>query len=113
MSFICWWRSADARAFENDARRRVEVVGEHANGANALAEYERLRHDWVLMDTGIKGIDGITAARQNTDTDPQARIMTVTDYSNDNLRRAALEAGAFRYIVKENLIDILETLPKA
>jgi hypothetical protein len=36
----------------------------------------------------------------------------VTNY-NDDLRRAALEAGAFWYIVKEHLIDILEILPKA
>ncbi len=65
------------------------------------------------MDIKITGIDGITATRQNTDINPQARILVVTNYNDDDLRRAALEAGGFWYIVKENLIDILEILPKA
>ncbi len=44
---------------------------------------------------------------------PQARIMIVTDYNDDALRRAAFEAGACQYIVKENLLDIVDVLAKA
>ncbi len=89
----------------------AEIVGECADGADALSAYERLRPDWVLMDIEMKGVDGITATRQIKAAYPQARIMIVTDYNDDDLRRAAREAGACQYIVKENLLDILEILP--
>lgn len=90
----------------------AEVVGECADGSEALAAYERLQPDWVLMDVEMKNVDGITATRQITNANPQARVLMVTDYNDGELRQAAHEAGAFWYIVKENLIDILEILPK-
>ena len=90
----------------------AEIVGECADGSEALAAYERLRPDWVLMDVEMKNVDGITATRQITNANPQARVLMVTDYNDGELRKAAHEAGAFWYIVKENLIDILEILPK-
>jgi two-component system response regulator DegU len=88
----------------------AEIVGECADGADALEAYERLRPDWVLMDIGMKNVDGITATRQIMTAYPQAKIMIVTDYNDDDLRRAAREAGACQYIVKENLLDIVDVL---
>lgn len=90
----------------------AEVVGECADGADALEAYTRLQPDWVLMDVEMKEVDGIAATRQITNFDPQARVLMLTNYNDDNLRSAALDAGAFWYIVKENLIDILEILAK-
>lgn len=91
----------------------AEIVGECTDGADALAAYERLRPDWVLMDIGMKNVDGITATKQITSAYPQARIMIVTDYNDDELRRAAQEAGASHFVFKENLLDILEILSAA
>ncbi len=91
----------------------AEIVGECSDGADALAAYERLRPDWVLMDIGMKNVDGITATRQIMAAYPQARIMIVTDYNDDDLRRAATDAGASGYVVKENLLDIVDILAKA
>ncbi|MDQ3042930.1 MAG: response regulator transcription factor [Acidobacteriota bacterium] len=91
----------------------AEIVGECSDGADALEAYERLRPDWVLMDIGMKNVDGITATRQITAAHPQARIMIVTDYNDDDLRRAATDAGASGYVVKENLLDIVDILAKA
>jgi len=91
----------------------AEIVGECADGADALAAYERLRPDWILMDIEMKNVDGITATRQITTAYPEARIMIVTDYNDDSLQRAAFEAGASQYVVKENLLDILEILSEA
>ncbi len=91
----------------------AEIVGECSDGADALESYVRLRPDWVLMDIGMKNVDGITATRQIMAAYPQAKIMIVTDYNDDSLRRAAYEAGANQYIVKENLLDILEILSEA
>lgn len=42
-----------------------------------------------------------------------ARISLVSSYDDDNLRRSALEAGASEYIVKENLLDIVDVLAQA
>jgi CheY-like chemotaxis protein len=91
----------------------AEVVGECADGAEALDAYTRLQPDWVLMDIAMKDVDGIAATRQIIDADPKARVLIVTDYNDDVLRQAAREAGACQYIVKEDLLDILEILPKA
>ena len=91
----------------------AEIVGECTDGADALAAYERLRPDWVLMDIGMKNVDGITATRQITTAYPQAKIMIVTDYNDDDLRRAATDAGASGYVVKENLLDIVDIMAKA
>ena len=88
----------------------AEIVGECDDGAGALAAYERLQPDWVLMDIEMKGVDGITATRQIKAAYPQARIIIVTAYDDDNMRRAAAEAGASRYVVKEDLLSILEIL---
>ena len=91
----------------------AEIVGECSDGADALEAYERLRPDWVLMDIGMKNVDGITATRQITTAYPQAKIIIVTDYNDDDLRSAAREAGASSYVIKENLLDIVDILAKA
>ena len=91
----------------------AEIVGECADGSEALAAYERLHPDWILMDIEMKNVDGITATRQIIAAYPEARIMIVTDYNDDILRRAAFDAGASQYVVKENLLDILEILSEA
>ena len=89
----------------------AEVVGECSDGREALAEYRRLRPDVVVMDVEMKDLDGIAATRQILDADPQARVVIVTNHDNEDLRRAARQAGAVRYIVKEDLVDILSVLP--
>ena len=71
----------------------AEVVGECADGAEALEAYKQFQPDWVLMDVGMKDVDGITATRHILAADPKARIMIVTDYNEGELRRAALEAA--------------------
>ncbi len=91
----------------------AEVVSECADGAEVLDAYTRLQPDWVLMDVEMKNVDGITATRQIMASYLQARIMIITDYNDDALRRAAYEAGACQYVVKENLLDILDILPEA
>lgn len=91
----------------------ANVVGECSDGSEAMSAYERLRPDWILMDIDIQGLDGITATRQITSAHPEAKIMMVTDYNDADLRRAACDAGACEYIVKENLLDIVDVLTKS
>src|SRR5688572_17505717 len=91
----------------------AEIVGECSDGSEAMSAYERLRPDWILMDIDMKDMDGITATRQITAAHPGAKIMIVTDYSDPDLGRAARDAGACEYIVKENLLDIADVLVRA
>jgi two-component system response regulator DegU len=88
----------------------AEIVGECSDGSEAISAYERLLPDWILMDLDMNGVDGITATRQITAAHPEAKIVIVTDYNDDELRRAAREAGAAEYVVKENLLNILDII---
>jgi len=85
-------------------------VGECSDGSEAMSAYERLRPDWILMDIDMKDVDGITATRQITAAHPGAKVMIVTDYNDADLRRAAREAGASEYVVKENLLNIVDII---
>jgi two-component system response regulator DegU len=90
-----------------------DEIYECEDGADSLDCYRAHLPDWVLMDWKMKQMDGITATRKIIAAYPQARILLVTNFDDDNLRRAGREAGACGYIVKENLRSISEILLKA
>ncbi len=90
-----------------------DEIHECEDGSDAVDCYREHLPDWVLMDWKMKRMDGITATRQIIAAYPQARILLVTSFDDDNLRRAGREAGACGYIVKENLRSISEILPQA
>ena len=73
------------------------------DGSEALEMYKLRKPDWVLMDVVMKKMDGITATRQIIDTYPDAKIIIVTDYDDKMLREKAKSAGAYDYVVKEDL----------
>jgi DNA-binding NarL/FixJ family response regulator len=83
----------------------AEVVGECADGADALGFYEAHRPDWVLMDWEMR-TDGLTAMRRIIKAYPDARILIVTNYDDDKLRSAAIEAGARGVFLKDDLLAI-------
>ena len=85
-------------------------VTECGDGADALSAYTRCRPDWVLMDIRMKEMDGISATRQIKASYPNANIMIVTDYDNQNMREAARQAGACEFVNKENLLDLRRIL---
>lgn len=85
-------------------------IHECADGARALAAYNSHRPDFVLMDIQMGRLDGITATQRIKAADPAARIIIVTDYDQPDLREAAERAGACAYVVKENLLELVEFL---
>jgi DNA-binding NarL/FixJ family response regulator len=85
-------------------------VFECADGADALAAYQAHRMDVVLMDIRMSGVDGIEATKQIRATDPEARILMVTDYDDKELRYASMQAGACGYVLKDNLLDLVRLL---
>jgi len=99
---------------DNAAMRRVirniikdlADVTECNDGAQALAAYEQRRPDWVLMDIRMGMVSGIQATREIKSAYPEARIVIVTDFDDAELREAAEAAGAFDYLLKEDLFAI-------
>ena len=87
-----------------------DVIVECEDGAEALSAYRANLPDWVVMDLQMRELDGISATGEIIKNYPDAKIVIVTDYGSADLRRAAAEAGAREYIVKENLIELRRLL---
>ena len=88
------------KAIVADLAHRIEECG---GGSEALAAYQACRPDWVLMDIRLPGIDGIAAVREIRSRDPEAKVLMVTQYDDEELRRAARVAGARGYVLKDDL----------
>ena len=84
----------------------VATFHECEDGIEALVAYERHRPELVLMDIKLGEMDGITAARRIRDRHPDCRIVMVTNYDDEGLRKAASKAGAYAYVLKENLLEL-------
>ena len=84
----------------------ASVVWECSDGAEALAAYSDVRPDIVLMDIRMSCMDGLATTKQIRDFYPEARVIMVTDYDDEDLRRAASEAGACGYALKQNLTGL-------
>jgi DNA-binding NarL/FixJ family response regulator len=82
-------------------REEVEVVGEAANGAEAVECAARLRPDVVLMDLRMPELDGIAATRRLRAQQPEVRVIALTTFDTDEEVFAALRAGAVGYLLKD------------
>ena len=80
----------------------IEVVGEAADGTEAVAEAARLHPDVVLMDLVLPEIDGIEAIRRITAARPDARILVLTSFATDDKVFPAIKAGARGYLLKDS-----------
>lgn len=79
----------------------LEVVGEAANGEEALALAERLRPDIVLMDLRMPVLDGVAATRRLHQRQPNCRVIVLTTFDDDESVFEALRAGAVGYLLKD------------
>jgi DNA-binding NarL/FixJ family response regulator len=84
-----------------DGEPGVEVVGEAADGAEALAVTPRVDPDVVLMDLRMPGMDGIEATAAFTARGPAPRVLVLTTYDTDADVLRAVEAGATGYLLKD------------
>ncbi|GLY46362.1 response regulator transcription factor [Lentzea sp. NBRC 102530] len=87
-----------------------EVVGEAADGAEAVRKTRALQPDVVLMDLRMPGTDGLAATRELAGT---AHVLVLTTYDNDADVVAAIEAGATGYLLKDAPRDELVRAVKA
>ncbi|WP_223199267.1 response regulator [Solihabitans fulvus] len=84
-----------------------EVVGEAANGAEAVTFAESLGPDVVLMDLRMPEVDGVTAIRRLAERRVAARVLVLTTYDTDSDVLPAIEAGATGYLLKDSPKDEL------
>ena len=79
----------------------LEVVGEAADGAEALVEAERLAPDVILMDLVMPRVDGVRAMQTLRRTVPESRVIVLTSFLDEDRLLPALEAGAAGYLLKD------------
>ncbi|MBY6037501.1 response regulator transcription factor [Fictibacillus nanhaiensis] len=82
------------------AQPDIEVTGEAENGKIAVERALALKPDIILMDLVMDEMDGIEATRRITESWPDARIIVVTSFLDDEKVYPALEAGAVSYMLK-------------
>ena len=83
-----------------DLQDGIEVAGEAADGRQAVDEAERLRPDVVLMDLVMPRLDGVEAMRELRSRVPDARVVVLTSFLDDERLLPALRAGAAGYLLK-------------
>jgi DNA-binding NarL/FixJ family response regulator len=88
-------------------RAEVAVVGEAANGEEAVALVERLRPAVVLMDLQMPVCDGIQAIARIRDRWPEVPVLALTTFDDDASLFGALRAGAAGYLLKDVSSDTL------
>jgi len=84
-----------------DVRPEVAVVGEAANGDEALRRAAELRPDVVLMDLRMPVLDGVAATRRMRVEQPGVRVIALTTFDDEDEVFAALRAGAVGYLLKD------------
>lgn len=79
----------------------LEVVGRAADGEEAVAQALSARPDIILMDVQMPNVDGIEAMRRIRESDPEARVIVLTTYRDEDYIFPSLRAGARGYLLKD------------
>lgn len=89
---------------------QIEVLAVGGNGLEGIALYEEHRPDILLMDIRMEVMSGLEAAEKILSTHPDARILFLTTFSDDEYITQALSIGAKGYILKQNFEGIAPAL---
>ena len=104
-------RATIKRMLEN---HQFEIIGEAANGKEAIEKYRELLPDVVTMDITMPGMTGIEAVKAITSEFPEAKIVMVTALGQQKLIVEAIESGAKDFITKpfnpEQIIQVLQNV---
>ncbi|MBY0148562.1 response regulator transcription factor [Neobacillus niacini] len=95
------------------AQPDIEVVGEAADGKKGVELALELRPDIILMDLVMKEMDGIEATKQIIENWPEAKVIIVTSFLDDEKVYPALEAGATSYMLKTSKADEIANAVRA
>jgi DNA-binding NarL/FixJ family response regulator len=84
-----------------DAQDDIEVVGEAADGLEAVARSRELRPDIVLMDIRMPGRDGLEATRELLRESPETHVLILTTFDLNEYVYEAMKAGASGFLLKD------------
>lgn len=105
-------RAGLAAVLESDAE--IQVIGQASTGREAVAMALRRAPDVVLMDVRMPDLDGIAATRELIHSAPQARVLILTTFEEDDYIFGGLRAGASGFLLKrsepEELIHAVHTV---
>jgi DNA-binding NarL/FixJ family response regulator len=94
-----------------EAESDIEVVGEAADGAQAVTAAATLRSDVILMDVRMPRVDGLAATQQILAANSAAKVVVLTTFNDDSYVRDALRLGASGFLLKvappERLVDAI------
>ncbi len=93
-----------------EADPQVTIAGIGENGEDAIQMYEQLKPDILLMDIRMEGMSGLDAGSIILQKHPDARILFLTTFSDDEYIVKALHIGSKGYILKQNFESIVPAL---
>jgi NarL family two-component system response regulator LiaR len=85
-----------------DTERGMELVGEAADGVEAVLQARSLQPDVILLDLVMPRKDGIEAIGEIKGENPEARILVLTSFAEDDKVFPAIKAGALGYLLKDS-----------
>lgn len=83
----------------------IDVVGEAADGHEAIRKARELKPDVVIMDVGMPGMNGLTATRRIKEEMPDVKVIMLTVYDLPEYAEAAVACGASGYVIKTSLLE--------
>ena len=93
-----------------DAQADIEVVAFGSDGDDAVRLFEEHTPDVLLSDIRMSGRDGLSAAEELLRRDPEARVVFLTTFSDDEYIVRALKMGARGYLIKQDVASIAPAL---
>ncbi|MBQ8281085.1 MAG: response regulator transcription factor [Lachnospiraceae bacterium] len=93
-----------------EAEGSIEVVGSGNDGSQAMALYEEHRPDVMLMDIRMQGMTGIEALEGLREKYPEAKVLFLTTFMDDEYIVKAIRLGARGYIIKQSFEKIVPAL---
>lgn len=93
-----------------EASGKIEIIGTGDSGSAAIELYETLKPDILLMDIRMDGMTGLDAGAHILSSHPEAKILFLTTFSDDEYIVKALKIGAKGYILKQNFDSIVPAL---
>lgn len=93
-----------------EADGRVDVVGIGNSGSDAITLYEENQPEILLMDIRMEGMSGLEAGKIILEKYPEAKILFLTTFSDDEYIVKALHIGAKGYLLKQNFESIIPAL---
>ena len=86
------------------------VVGQANSGTEAIEQYKQLQPDLVTMDITMRGMNGITAAKEILEIDSGARVLILSNLDDDKYKHEAEKIGAIGFVNKHQTDFIVELI---